>query len=666
MTAETVRQLPYLAWRNDWAWMETMRGKRWDTLLRQEQAHYRHLLHHPRVMSLLRPMEKELTDAQQCLYVPGFQAGRGLFQVTITPESQFQWQWRQRQGHKKSKTRKAFDLDMDTQVDPHHVWFITETEEPYVNRLCCEDREGRILWQKTQISAEVAVIGSYVYYIRTPKDMHTTGLYVCDALTGHKEQCIYKEKNPEHYLGLIKGSGRTLYLLSEDPSGSQVYHVHGLHVQPLFLHSFDQIVLGRDPSSSSSSSSKKGAHCALLRRTPDGPWEAHGAPLTNWNLPPSCAYDDIEWANLMTGHLLTLREGSETLWYCCPSSPAKALLTLKAGSFFFFSWEAWENQPHQRFMVQSPFAPPFLLHAYQEKLLRTPLKTSPQAWFSDPLIVHKGHAMSTDGTMVPYVIVNQKGPSPPKAQLVYVYGAYGSTTPVNWPYAYWAPLLQRGWAIVYAYVRGGGDRTEEWADQARRAHRHRSVDDLDVVIQATQKRHRLGPQRTVLYGRSAGGVPVGALLARYPKGERVGAVFTEVPYVDVLRTSTNPSLPLTVGEYKEFGDPIHHPEEFHELLHVSPINALPAEGAPGVFVLTRVGLLDKQVLAYESFKWIQRLRGHVRPPTASTKTTAQTCPKYITFAKNQEHVYRAGVFPHYRAMDLAVLEAWAEGSLATP
>ena len=668
MTAEEVRHLPYLAWLDRWAWMETMRGKRWEHLLHTEQQHHRRLLDTPRVKALLAPMEKELLHAQSYLHVPGFYAGKGLIEITMTPESQFEWSW---SCHaKKGRRKKAYDLDVNGESG--HIWFTTETGEPYVNQLICEDIHGKKIWSKSQVSAEVAVIGPYCYYIRIPKDMKTSGLYCCDARTGRHERVIYEEPNPEHYLSLVKASRRTLYLISEDPSGSQTYHIDGLHALPLFRPSLSQMPLGRCSSTSSTSTT----HCALLRRTPYGPWEAHGVPLTSWKLPSPREMDDIGWINLTTGHMITLQEGSETLWHCSANQPPKVLLRLKAGSFFYNSWEAWEESPYQRFMVQSPFYPPFLLHAYHTQLIRAPLSPFPSlppslsASYVAPLQVHKWHATSEDGTRVPFVTLYQKTSVPPKAQLVYVYGAYGSSTPIQWPHAYWFPLLTRGWAITYAYVRGGGDRTEKWADAARRENRHLSIDDLDAVIRASQQRLRLGPRTTVLYGRSAGGVPVGGLLARWPKGERVGAVFTEVPYVDVLRTSTNPTLPLTVGEYKEFGNPRNHPAEFHELLHVSPINSLPAEGAPGVFVLTRVGLLDKQVLAYESFKWVQRLRGHVGPPSSSSSSSSskQEDPqqKYVTYARDQEHVYRAKVFPRYRAMDLAVLEAWVSSPSTFP
>jgi hypothetical protein len=96
---------------------------------------------------------------------------------------------------------------------------------------------------------------------------------------------------------------------------------------------------------------------------------------------------------------------------------------------------------------------------------------------------------------------------------------------------------------------------------------------------------------------------------------------------------------------------------FKALFEVSPVNTLPADGAPGVFVLSRVGLLDKQVFAYESFKWIQRLRG------VTSEREDQPKGKYVTFERHEAHVYQPKRMPHLRGVDLAILEAWVEGTL---
>jgi prolyl oligopeptidase PreP (S9A serine peptidase family) len=366
--------------------------------------------------------------------------------------------------------------------------------------------------------------------------------------------------------------------------------------------------------------------------------------------------------NVTTGHMITVNEGSESLWFCSLSKEPKVLLRLKAGSFFYNEWEAWEQSSQQRFLVQCPFDTPFLLHAFQERITREPRSWPIARPISfKPLEVHKWHAISADGTRVPYLVIHEKGVRP-IGQIVYAYGAYGANTPVLWPHSVWYPLIKRKWALVFAFVRGGGDHTAEWANAARREFRHRTVDDYEAVIRVAQQRLHLTPHQTILYGRSAGGLPVGAIVARWPNGELVSAAFTEVPYVDILRTSTNPDLPLTVGEYQEFGNPLKRMVNFHELLHVSPINSLPMKGAPGVFVLSRVGLKDNQVYAYESFKWIQRLRGHVSPEDQSNHTDPKQ--KYVTFERNEKHVYRVETFPHFRGLDLAILDSWLNHQLS--
>jgi oligopeptidase B len=153
---------------------------------------------------------------------------------------------------------------------------------------------------------------------------------------------------------------------------------------------------------------------------------------------------------------------------------------------------------------------------------------------------------------------------------------------------------------------------------------------------------------------------VGAIVARFPDGHLVGAAFTEVPYVDILRTSSNPDLPLTIGEFDEFGNPQEKILNFKELLSVSPINTLPSNGAPGVFVLSRVGLLDKQVFAYESFKWIQKLRGFASPDVS---IMSDAKGKYVTFERKEAHHYRPSKFSRFRAIDLAILDNWADETL---
>jgi len=191
--------------------------------------------------------------------------------------------------------------------------------------------------------------------------------------------------------------------------------------------------------------------------------------------------------------------------------------------------------------------------------------------------------------------------------MVIVYGAYNLKTTVNM--GRWKPYLDAGWALAVAMVRGGGDYGDQWAEDARRHKKYKSVEDTEAVIRAAQKQIGIGWKSTALYGRSAGGYIVGSVCSRAAKGGLIGMAYAEVPYVDVLRTTTNNSLPLTILEYNEFGNPRSRLEDFETILGLSPVDSLGDGGAPGIFVVASTSMNDREVLTYESVKWIQRLRG---------------------------------------------------------
>jgi protease II len=493
----------------------------------------------------------------------------------------------------------------------------------------------------------MAVIGNLYYYIRLIETFRTIELRVCNAMTGKGDRILYREENPERDIYLWKTVNRTLYFKSSDPKTDDLYRIDGMNLIPLYKKSVMQMPLGL---------SAEGDDCVLIRNSRIEPWKAIGRPVSAWNFPK----EEIRWVNLFSGHVITVNEGEQSIWYCAEKKRPILLCKLKVGSIEPNNWSTWENMLVESFIVNSPNSLPYLFNIVDHKICKVPSNIAiKRPMRFKPLEVHRFHTTSKDGTKVPYVIVHQKGIKP-KAQFIMVYGAYGTITPVDWPYESWYPLLSRKWAMVYAMVRGGGDIDERWTEVARRNNRHVVVDDFEAIIRNSQRKLELGPDKTVIYGRSAGGLPIGAIVSRFPDGTLVGAAFTEVPYVDVLRTSSNPKLPLTIGEFKEFGNPKERILNFKELLSVSPIDTLPPGGAPGVFVLSRVGLLDKQVLAYESFKWIQRLRGEATPDESHPSNPRG---KYVTIERNEAHQYSYKVFSKCRAHDLAIMNAWVDGTL---
>ncbi len=215
-----------------------------------------------------------------------------------------------------------------------------------------------------------------------------------------------------------------------------------------------------------------------------------------------------------------------------------------------------------------------------------------------------GQAKSRDGTRVPYTLVSKT--RNPLFLLVEAYGSYGISCHRSYP-TRWLPWLDNGYAVAVASPRGGREDGDPWYDGGRTALRkHHTFEDTAAVIKAAQQRLHVVPSRTVFYGRSAGGLLAANIAHTYHN--LVGAVYAEVPYVDVLRTTTNPALPLTQLEYDEFGDPAKRPDEYAALQHISPVDTVPLAPKHAPLVLVRTGVHDAQVLPYEALKWAKKLR----------------------------------------------------------
>jgi pimeloyl-ACP methyl ester carboxylesterase len=170
---------------------------------------------------------------------------------------------------------------------------------------------------------------------------------------------------------------------------------------------------------------------------------------------------------------------------------------------------------------------------------------------------------------------------------------------------------------------------------------------LKETIQSIQEELSISPATTVLYGRSAGGLLVISTATQSPN--LVGGLYVESPYVDVLRTISNPDLPLTLLETKEFGIGTN-PTNLIETGSWSPMEHTPKAGLPGLFILARSDLADLEVLPYEVVKWIRRVRG----------SPAKGLEKLLHVDSGQGHFATS---LQTRAEDLALLDSWVETPL---
>jgi protease II len=381
------------------------------------------------------------------------------------------------------------------------------------------------------------------------------------------------------------------------------------------------------------------ANGSLLRR------KEYRVPPRTWILPLTSFGVDFVWPK--QGFLITKSMGQKTLWKCGSKEKPQKLLSIPAGTIQFDPWAVWEGHLPCFVRVQEPNKGLALYTIKADGTLTLQAPVIPT-----PLSTERFQARSTDGTQVFGILTNMTD-SKPKALLVVGYGAYGLPTAIGSIMQRWAPLVKRGWAIAHTFLRGGGDDTEAWAKAGRRSGRAKTVDDFLALVFAAQQETGVSASKTVIYGRSAGGLLVGESLNRNPNGEAFGAIYTEVPYVDELRTTTNPSLPLTTIEYNEFGAPALRLEDFLFVARTSPADSATVLSTPSVLVYARTAEHDSQVYAYEPIKWIRRLRANA-PDGA---------PKVCVVESEQGHFTPPDSAAHQAALDLAILDAWVDQEL---
>jgi oligopeptidase B len=213
-------------------------------------------------------------------------------------------------------------------------------------------------------------------------------------------------------------------------------------------------------------------------------------------------------------------------------------------------------------------------------------------------------ASASDGTRVPLSIVHRRdtpldGSAP---LLLYGYGSYGISVPVNFS-SNRLTLLDRGVVYAVAHIRGGGELGKPWHDAGRMQLKRNTFTDFIAAAEHLIAGRYTSPQKLVIEGGSAGGLLMGAVTNMRPDLFRI--VISHVPFVDVLNTMLDATLPLTVGEYEEWGNP-QIAEDYFYMKSYCPYTNLERKAYPAI--LTKTGLNDSQVMYWESAKYVAKLR----------------------------------------------------------
>ena len=215
-------------------------------------------------------------------------------------------------------------------------------------------------------------------------------------------------------------------------------------------------------------------------------------------------------------------------------------------------------------------------------------------------------ATAPDGTQIPISLVRHRDTAAPAPALLSGYGSYGfSSDPSFDPLfdAHRPSLLDRGLAVAIAHVRGGEEMGRAWYEDGKLLHKTNTFTDFIACADHLVETGRTTPDRLAISGTSAGGLLMGAVLNRRPDLAR--AVLARVPFVDVMRVMLDPSLPLTTGEFREWGDP-RDPAFRDYIAAYSPMENIAPAAYPQI--LTTAGLNDHQVPYWQPVKWVAHLR----------------------------------------------------------
>jgi oligopeptidase B len=242
------------------------------------------------------------------------------------------------------------------------------------------------------------------------------------------------------------------------------------------------------------------------------------------------------------------------------------------------------------------------------------LKTQeiPSGYDASLYVTERVSIPARDGTMVPVSIVMRKdrasilakaGMKGPGPLHLYAYGAYGYAIPPGFSTTRLS-LVDRGFAYAIAHIRGGDDLGRRWYLQGKMFERTNTFNDFVDAGRGLIAKGYTAQGMVTASGGSAGGELMGAIINQDPK--QYGAIVAHVPFVDVLGTMLNEKLPLTPGEWQEWGNPIESKEAFAYILSYSPYDQVVAKDYPPMLVTA--GLNDPRVTYWEPAKWVAKLR----------------------------------------------------------
>ena len=599
----------------DTVWMEAMSGQRWTDFVRREQATWRALTQNLNTATFVQ----QIRAAEAVATAPMFRAAGGRVHIAVGGTLSLQWKWDDRPD-----LYAAADLDAPRGGKVFVVRDAGEGAESYVLESLVKGHEGNPVWSLPGVGPFVVCLGDRVFTVQAKNHLVYWRLVSVRASDGCDLQIHYEEHDVRYNLELLRGDGRFAWLRRQAGPKQDVLVIHpggaGTVLEGICIES-RRFVLG-----------SRAGEALVWTRQED--WKPTAAlAKRRWNF-PDWSKGTPESLDSDRGLLVTRDRGQRTLWRLGRSAAHSTPRTLWCG-LGRITMDGWGGPWVRIWKAGCPAV------WWQSDL--DPRPHDPIAWCRN---TERLFATSRDGTKVPFVLVRPwpGREEPPKGLFVVGYGAYG--IPSSLSTAHWEPLLNSGWAVAIGLWRGGGDDTPEWEDAGRLTGRVRVLEDAEAVVRAARAAIKVPARRTVLYGRSAGGLWVGGLAAKFPDGSLAGGAYIEVGYLDAFRTMQNPHLPLTQLETDEFGLPAQRISDTVGALQWSPMDLIGPRGTTGMWQIVRTAVNDKEVFAYESAKWVMASRAG---------RTARESRVFLAIEDGQGHFVSDG--GHQAALDQAAVMA---------
>lgn len=620
--------LGFLQWKDPYEWTETNHVAR-NEAIRHENRIFKHVVHASGSTAELQKEKHAFLAAYhrmnttKPLRIPEDNP-HILVSPRLKTEGMYYWK-----HVRDPKWKYAEDLDFWSADDAPYVAY---TQDVVVGKLdyTLHVKTPKSHWiHKRNGGPYVAIMNHRVYFIEGDQSLHYTRLVSLSLYTGQQRKIVYEEANSSIALTLLKRENRALFLLGEDAGYQRLWwitakgSIHRLNPDGVSFKAVGCSSHGKP---------------VYFVRTGDftKPWRLVGH---GWKLNRDIERSGIDFCSIAQNVLISRHQGLRTVWYMSTTAQPKRLETGFFTVIPYTDWPFWrgDSLATAPIWLCSPSRPPYTIHVAKSEIYVDSGHVRPYAKEVT------GESTSPDGIRVGWLLLTS-GSGKPKRLMLDAYGAYG--TPTDFNTTRWIPWLDAGWAIALVFVRGGGDSNDSWAELGRMSGKLFAVADFEASIKDLQRRTGCGPEHTCIFGRSAGGLLIGNLVSKHPNGELFKCVYAEAPYVDLLKTASNPALPLTEYEYKEFANPRRGPADFEQALRMSPIHTLPAGGAPGVHLLCRSGANDIQVYPYEALKWIFTLRGNRKDVN-----------KILHVDSNYHHTYGAEMYVEY-AEDFLIINRW--------